>query len=281
MAKLLQKGYLKVSEIHKIYYELRGNKNGIPLVHILGGPGSSMKDRTRKLYPSKYKVLLFDQRGCGKSKPKEELRENTTQHLVTDIAKLMQLVGFNRAIIAGGSWGSTLALCFAIKYPEKVKKMIFSGIYLATEKENEYVFGKALQKFSPHLFEKLQKKYGHKKSYFRVLSLDAYRNNLESKKLLYATEMSLMATEKFRVKPAKKVYAHYLYHNFFLAKNYILGNIAKIKKIRCIIIHGGQDLLCPPETAYKVHKKIPQSKLYVVAGGHFMPKFKEQLYKHL
>lgn len=280
MAKLLEKGFLKVSKLHKIYYEVRGNKNGIPLVHILGGPGSKIKDRIRNLYPAKYKVLLFDQRGCGKSKPKDKLQENTTQHLVEDISNLMNHVGLKKAIISGGSWGSTLALCFAIQYPEKVKKLIVSGIYFGTKKENDRAFGYALKEFSPDIFAKLEEEYGKKESYTEILSKKTLQGSKRASEMLYLAEMSLMASDLPRKKQINKVFAHYMHNHCFIPDNFILKNAHKIKS-PTTIIHGRQDVLCLPEHAYALSKKIKKSKLYLIPGGHFIPNFKKILRGHL
>lgn len=257
MAKLLEKRYLKVSELHKIYYELRGNKNGIPLVHIVGGPGGKIKEYTGKLYPSKYKTLLFDQRGCGRSKPKEEIRENTTQHLVKDIAKLMDQVGFKKAIISGGSWGSTLALCFAIQYPERVKKILVSGIFLGTKEEISYIYKEGIQTFAPDIYDTILKKYGSKKDFSKYLTKKALSEDKEASHLVYLSEMALMATEIPKgKKKAKKIFANYFYHDCFLSENYIIKNTSKIKHIPTIIINGRQDLVCPPKNAFKLHKNF-------------------------
>jgi proline iminopeptidase len=282
MARLIKKGYLKVSHLHKIYYELRGNKGGIPLVHILGGPGSNIKEKTSTLYPSRYKVLLFDQRGCGKSKPKEELRENTTQLLVDDISKLMDFVGFTKAIISGGSWGSTLALCFAIRYPEKVKKLIVSGIFLGTKEEINYVYDEGIKNFAPDIYDKLVKKYGVKKNYSQFLTQKTLTGNSEASQWVYLAEMALMATSiPGGRRKAKKIFAHYIYNYCFLPKEYIINNTHRIKHIPTKIIHGRQDLICTPKHAFKLSQNLPKSKLYLVPGGHFMPDFKKELWKHL
>ena len=127
-----ENGFLSVSTIHSIYYEIAGNPSGIPVVFLHGGPGGGIEPLYRQYFnPEKYKIILFDQRGCGKSTPHAELQENTTWHLVNDIEKLRQHLGILNWIIFGGSWGSTLALTYAIKHRQNISALILRGIFLS------------------------------------------------------------------------------------------------------------------------------------------------------
>ncbi|MFH0955242.1 MAG: alpha/beta fold hydrolase [Candidatus Micrarchaeota archaeon] len=148
-------GYFLVGQGHELYYELVGNPNGIPVVHLHGGPGAGFQQKDRDYYnPKKFNALLFDQRGSNHSKPLAETKNNTTQLLVKDIEKLMDFVGFQKAIIVGGSWGSTLALVFAIQHPKRVSALLIRGIYLANRfSRNHFYFG-GVQSFFPDVHEK-------------------------------------------------------------------------------------------------------------------------------
>jgi proline iminopeptidase len=261
--KLLKKGYLKVSNIHKIYFELRGKCGGIPAVSIHGGPGSGFKQRHFKNFPLNHCVLFFDQRGCGHSRPLGELRENTTQELVEDIKKLMDHVGFKSAKISGYSWGSTLALCFAIKYPQRVRKLSIGGVYLGTKEESVNLI-RNFELFSPKIFQesKIMPTFSGKKSRYMV-------------KLLQMLEGSIMDNEKTwesvkskRIKKTAWIEPHYLSNDCFLPPKYILRNIGRIKHIPLVIIQGQQDLVCPPVNAWNLSKRFLKKKFIIVPGGH-------------
>jgi proline iminopeptidase len=150
-----KKGYHAVGQGHRIYYELYGNKDGIPVVSLHGGPGTGFKEKHKRIFnPKTFNVLFFDQRGAGKSRPKGQLKYNTTQHLVADIEKLMDHAKIDKALIYGASWGSTLALAFAIAHPERVRALALSGIYLGTKAEHDYLFRGGTKPFAPAAWER-------------------------------------------------------------------------------------------------------------------------------
>jgi len=261
--RLLKKGYLKVG-IHKIYYELRGKRDGVPAVYLHGGPGFRFKPKHFKNFPDNHRVLFFDQRGAGRSRPAGELKHNTTQDLVEDIAKLMDLVGFKRAKIVGGSWGSTLALCFAIDCPERVKKLVIGGIYLGTREENEQLV-KNFELYSPQLSE------GSRPSFYSKMDSKAVKR-------LHMLEGSIMDNSKTwketRRRPLTQsdwIEIHYLRNDSFLNKNHIMRNVRKIANIPTVIIQGQQDLVCPPMTAWRLSKGFKKCRFVLVPAGHSVP----------
>ncbi|VEU73211.1 Proline iminopeptidase (plasmid) [Mycoplasmopsis gallopavonis] len=153
-----QQGYLQVDEIHQIYYEVSGNPNGLPILYLHGGPGGSFSPQTRQLFdPSIYKIILFDQRGAGKSLPFAELKNNTTFYLVSDIEKLREHLKIDQWVIFGGSWGTTLGLVYAINHPQKVLAMLLRGVFLAREEDVDFLYEEnGASIFAPDYFAEYQ-----------------------------------------------------------------------------------------------------------------------------
>jgi proline iminopeptidase len=150
-----QTGYLKVSEIHEIFYELCGNPSGKPVFVLHGGPGGNCSPYMRRFFnPDKFLIILHDQRGAGKSRPYAEIRENTTQHLVADIDRLRTHLNSGKIILFGGSWGSTLALAYGEMYPQNVNGMILRGIFTATKGEIDHFYHGGVSKFFPEVYDK-------------------------------------------------------------------------------------------------------------------------------
>ena len=284
--KPYRKGYLKVSGGHDLYYELVGNPKGIPVLYLHGGPGAGIWAKDRRYFnPRKFNVLLFDQRGSGKSKPFASTKNNTTWKLVEDINALLNHLEINKVLLFGGSWGSTLALVYAIKHPERVKALILRGIFLGTKKELDYFYKGGPQNNFPESWERFISLVPKTK---RKNPLNFYAKNLKSKnkklRQKYCTEfsryefsaMKLSITEKELNKllkgPNNESYArigvHYFLNRCFLPDDYILKNIYKIKNLPIIIVHGRYDFICLPKEAYKLHKAIKGSKLYFVTAGH-------------
>ncbi|MEK6826482.1 MAG: prolyl aminopeptidase [Nanoarchaeota archaeon] len=278
-------GYLKVSDGHKLYYELCGNKKGIPVIFLHGGPGAGISsDHRRYFNPKAYHIILFDQRGSGKSKPFASLKANTTKKLVQDTRAILKLLKIKKVFLFGGSWGSTLALVYAIKYPETVLGMCLRGIFLARPMDDRYFLTQS--KFvNPEAYHRLMnlvpKRYKNNVlAYFHKQMLS--KNKATRKKYTYEWsfyEISISklkitqdqvkkSLKKFSYKSMSPIEVYYLKNNCFLPKNYILKNTSKIKNIPISIVHGKYDLICPPEAAYALHKKLRNSKLHFVLAGH-------------
>jgi len=277
--KILESGHLDVGAGHKLYYELCGNSNGPLMVQNKGGPGGTLKDKDKKCYNlKKYQVLFYDQRGCGRSTFKQLLKHNTTQHLVDDVKKLIEHVNQSKAIITGGSWGSTISLLFAITYPEMTKELRLSGIYLGTKKESDFRIN--LKTYYPQVHGFLEGIYGD--NYLRAI----WSRVLSSKDATAAKHMEIsecaLMTYLFDFKKAiktevtyensHKIFAHYLSNDCFLPSNYILKNLHNIKSIKTSIVHGTHDLLCLPIVAQTVAGKLDNCKLHFVVGSHYEDK---------
>lgn len=283
---IYKKGYFKVSPKHQLYWELFGNPKGIPVVYFHGGPGAGFSESSKRFFDSKvFNVLFFDQRGSGRSKPFASTEENTTDALAEDTAKLMKHLGFGKSLLFGGSWGSTLALVFAIRHSELTKGLILRGIFLAHKKDiNHYVSG-GVQKHFPEKWERFvslvpKNKRGEIATYY--LSQMKSKNPEVAEKYAFEWayyEMSMIkmkVTEKkilkdlaeYSYKSLALLEAHYMANMCFLPENYILKNAAKLSHLPVSIIHGRYDFVCPPINAYDLHKKIKGSKLHVVIAGH-------------
>ncbi|BAP39637.1 prolyl aminopeptidase [Metamycoplasma canadense] len=279
-------GYLKVSDIHEIYYEEVGNPNGEPILFIHGGPGGGISESSRQYFdPKYYRIILFDQRGCGKSIPSAEIKENTTLDLVNDIEKLRKHIGIEKWILFGGSWGSTLSLIYAINFPKSVKGMILRGIFLGRSEDDEYLYQKGASFYFPEAYEEFS---SFVKENERNDLIKAYNKYLNSKDLNIAYKAAyhwakwelglitmhpiaeieeVLSNNKSNLELAR-LENHYFINHIFLEDNYILNNIEKIKNIPTIIIHGRYDMDCRPECAYLLHKKLNNSELNFVIAGH-------------
>ncbi len=285
--KTYRKGYLDVGEGHEIYYELSGNPKGKPVIFIHGGPGGGFSEKDKRFFnPKVYNMIHFDQRGSGKSKPFASIRDNTTPKLVEDIKKLLDFVGVKKAILFGGSWGSTLALVYAIKYPETVSAMVLRGIFLASKKENDYftydskaIHPEAWRKMASLVPEEVIKKrkieeyYYHKITKGDKTTRDKYtlawaEFEFSISKLKYDKKKVDEAVKGVKPEAFSTIELHYLVHNCFIPDNYILNNAHKISSIHTLIVHGRYDCVCSPEAAYLLHKKLKNSKIYFPISGH-------------
>lgn len=283
---------IEVSNGHKLYLEQSGNPQGIPIIYMHGGPGAGLgKNYQWPFDPLKYRVIGVDQRGCGRSSPFGDIKNNTTQLLVADFELIRKLLGIDKWIVFGGSWGSTLALIYSIQYPQFVISMVLRGVFLARKEDFDWfllpsgcaaqIYPEEYEKFSTHisdtsssevvckqfinLFQSNQasKKVAALKSWF---DWEGYISRLIAPNVI----MSDLSTDK-QIKSLALLECHYLLNNCFIEQNYILNNISKIGDIPCHIVHGRYDMVCKLEAAYSVHKALPQSTLQIVNNaGHSM-----------
>ena len=288
MIRPYKKGYFKVSKIHSLYYELYGNPKGKLVLFLHGGPGGGFSERDKRFFnPKKYNLILFDQRGSGRSKPFASLEENTTFDLVEDIRKLLEFFKIKKIFLFGGSWGSTLALVYAIKYPKTVSGMLLRGIFLCSKEDKKHYFGGGIKNFFPDIWERfisnVPKKYRNENnipSYY--LKMMNSKNKKIKEKYTFEWAYYEMSILKLKTKEGKilklmkegsykslaPLEAYYLKNNCFISNNYILNNCDKISNIPISIIHGRYDFVCPAINAFKLHSKLKNSKLYIVCAGH-------------
>lgn len=282
-------GYLDVSEIHKIYYELCGNPQAKPVFVLHGGPGGSSSPYMRRFFnPDKFLIVLHDQRGAGKSKPYAEIRENTTQHLVEDIQKLRKHLKLEKIILFGGSWGATLALAYAETYPEQVGAMVLRGIFTATKEEIDHFYHGGAGKFFPETYEKLLSGLPEANrrplpAYLFELIKSGDKSEQEKYSRLWAeyeiktSSLELPDDSLANILDDINPYAfgllenYYMANNCFLAEGQLLRGCDKIRHIPVVLVNGRYDVICPPITAYRLHRRLPKSKLILAeSSGHWM-----------
>lgn len=281
-------GMLKVSDLHSIYYEESGNKNGNPVVFIHGGPGGGTSPRDRRFFdPEAYRIILFDQRGAGKSLPAYELRENTTWDLVDDIEKLRQHLKIDRWVVFGGSWGSTLGLAYSETHPDKVKAIILRGIFTCRRRELLWFYQEGCSLIYPDKFEAYRDHIPEVErgdmisAYYRRLTGEDEKARLSAAQAWSTWEMttSRMFIDKELLQRAEKdtwclqfarIECHYFVHGIFMkSDSQLLDNTDKLRNIPVTIIQGRYDVICPVETAWLLHKKLPHADFHIVQdAGH-------------
>ncbi len=283
-----QTGRLKVSDLHEIYYEQAGNPNGYPIVFLHGGPGGGINADHRRFFdPQFYRIILFDQRGCGQSLPFAELNENTTWDLVADIEKLRSYLGIQSWHVFGGSWGSTLALTYGICHPEAVTALILRGIFLCRPSEIKWFYQEGANQIFPDAWEPYcnhippDERNDFIKAYYQRLTSPIEVVRLAAAKAWSQWEMATSyliskqgAIEEMedpaRALPFARIECHYFINNsFFPTNNYILENIDKIRKIPGIIVQGRYDVVCPIRSAWDLHRAWPEADLHITPdAGH-------------
>lgn len=281
-------GFLKVSAIHNVYFEEAGNPNGKPVVFLHGGPGGGLIDNYRRYFdPKKWRIVLFDQRGCGKSTPFAELNENTTWDLVADMEKIREHLKISNWAVFGGSWGSTLALSYAITHPQNISELFLRGIFLLRKKEIDWFYQEGCSKIFPDLWESyikpipLEERNDFVTSYYKRLTSSDPKVRKEAatawsvwegstSKLMYDPETAARFGEDEFADAFARIECHYfLNKGFFSEDNFLLNNVHKIKNIKTVIVQGRYDVVCPAESAWDLHKALPDSKLYLIAdAGH-------------
>jgi proline iminopeptidase len=281
-------GELKVSSIHTIYYEECGNPDGMPVVFLHGGPGGGITEDHRRYFdPFHYRIVLFDQRGCGKSKPTAELKENTTWDLVSDIEKIREHLGIKKWLVFGGSWGSTLALAYSITHPTNVAGLILRGIFLCRPSEIKWFYQHGASEIFPDFWEPYWQMISPPdrgdmvRAYYKLLTHNDYDIRLKAAKVWSKWEA---ATSRLLVSPEAideyedpasalafaRIECHYFINNaFFKTDNFLLENVSKIRHIPGVIVQGRYDVVCPARSAWDLHREWPQAKLQIIAdAGH-------------
>lgn len=280
-----QTGWLNVDLPHSIYYEQCGNPQGQPVVFLHGGPGSGCNPGQRRFFdPAHYRIILLDQRGCGRSTPLGSIEKNTTTHLVGDIEALREHLGIARWTVFGGSWGSTLALAYAIAHPAQVSGLILRGIFLSRPSELEWFLREARQ-FYPEAWQQLvdfidpserndllnayaKRIFAENKtvSVPAALHWNAYESSIMT--LLPATSNGTPAGEDIQLARAR-VQLHYILHACFVGQRDLLQEASALSHIPTIIVQGRYDMVCPPLTAWQLKQAMPHATIEMVAdAGH-------------
>ena len=281
-----QSGWLETTQLHHIYYEQCGNPCGQPVIFMHGGPGSGCNPMQRRFFdPAHYRIILFDQRGCGRSKPLGGLEGNSTDHLLEDIEALRTTLGIERWLVFGGSWGSTLALAYAIAYPSQIIGLILRGIFLSRIVELNW-FLHDVNYFYPESFQELvnflqpSERNNVLQAYAKRVFSDDPSINIAAAAQWNAYEssiMSLLPSSGNVVKPVAnniqlaraRVQIHYILHDCFVGQRDLLKEVRTLNHIPTIIIQGRYDMVCPPMTAWQLKQAMPHAELHMIAdAGH-------------
>ncbi|WP_088890789.1 prolyl aminopeptidase [Leptolyngbya ohadii] len=283
-------GTLKVSDLHTLYYEEVGNPEGKPIVFLHGGPGGGIDPFHRRFFdPQKWRVILFDQRGCGRSTPHAELRENTTWDLVSDIEKLRLHLGIDRWVVFGGSWGSTLSLAYSQTHPEACKGLILRGIFLLRQKELLWFYQEGASYFFPDAWENYLKpippaeRHNLIAAYYQRLTCEDWQIRQEAarawsvweastSKLLPDVGLQQRFGESQFADAFARIECHYFVNKgFFEQENQLLDQCDHIRHLPTVIVQGRYDVVCPPLSAWDLHQALPQSELIFISdAGHSM-----------
>lgn len=281
-----RQGFLPLDSIHTMYWEESGNPNGVPVVFLHGGPGAGSSPAHRRLFdPSYYRIVIYDQRGAGRSTPLGEIHDNTTIHLINDLEFLRQHLGIDHWLVFGGSWGSTLALAYAETHPERCLGLILRGIFLCRKSEIDW-FLYGLRNLFPEAWQKLVEPLSEDERhdilaayYQRLLNPDPeihmpaarswgiYEGSC-STLLPNPSVVNYFASDTVALGLAR-MEAHYFTHNIFLPENSILNNVHKLHNIPATIVQGRYDAVCPIISADDLHHAWPQAEYIVIDdAGH-------------
>ncbi|MEM7159735.1 MAG: prolyl aminopeptidase [Myxococcota bacterium] len=281
-------GFMKVSDLHTIYYEQSGNPKGKPVVFVHGGPGGGTDPKQRRFFdPQAYRIILFDQRGCGRSTPHAELTDNTTWHLIADMEAIREKLGIDKWQVFGGSWGSTLALAYAEKHPERVTELVLRGIFMLRNKELRWFYQEGASAIFPDTWESYvaaippEERGDLMKAYYERLTSDDPAVRLAAAQAWSVWEAStsfLMQSKDYMVHAGEGEFAlafariecHYFVNGgFFEVEDQLLRDIDKIRHIPTVIVQGRYDVVCPMMSAWDLHRAFPESELKIIPdAGH-------------
>ncbi len=292
-------GFLQVSPLHTLYYEQSGNPHGKPVVFLHGGPGGGTNPKCRRFFdPAVYRIVLFDQRGCGKSTPHAELTDNTTWALVADIERVREHLGLDRWQVFGGSWGSTLALAYAQTHPDKVTELVLRGIFMLRREELEWFYQKGCDMLYPDAWETYlgaipEAERGDLMSAYhrRLTSPDANVRTAAARAWsVWEGATSFLYQDKSHIESSgedefalafARIECHYFVHGgFFEHDDQLLRNVGRIRNIPTVIVQGRYDVVCPLRSAWDLHSAWPEADLRIVQdAGHsaFEPGILHQL----
>lgn len=279
--------FFPVSERHSLYVEEAGNPNGQPVVFLHGGPGGGISANHRRLFdPAHYRIILFDQRGSGKSKPHASLDENTTWDLVADIEKLRTHLKIEKWMVFGGSWGSTLSLAYAQTHPNRVTALILRGIFLCRPEEIRWFYQEGTSWLFPDFWEAYlkpvppEKRHDMVKAYYELLTSSDETIRLEAAKAWSGWEGSTcklipnpQVIENFEdahhALAMARIECHYFMNSCWLEEDQLLRDTPKIKHIPTWIVHGRYDVICPAQNAWELSKTLPDAILRIIPdAGH-------------
>lgn len=281
-------GWLRVSDLHEIFYEESGNPDGKPVLFVHGGPGGGCDPKMRRFFdPKAYRIILFDQRGCGKSRPHAELTDNTTWRLVEDMEALREHLRIDRWQIFGGSWGSTLALAYAQTHPQRVSELVLRGIFMLRESELRWFYQEGTSNIFPDAWEHYlapippeergdmitayYKRLTSKDSSVRLQAARAWSVWEAATSFLIQDALHISRAGEDRFAEAfARIECHYFVNKgFFTSDNQLLAGVNAIRHIPGVIIQGRYDVVCPMISAWELHRAWPEAAFHIVPdAGH-------------
>ncbi|MGE0735311.1 MAG: prolyl aminopeptidase [Alphaproteobacteria bacterium] len=279
-------GYLRLDGRHAMYWEEAGNPDGVPMLFLHGGPGAGTFPMHRRYFdPAHYRIILFDQRGAGRSTPQADLTDNTTWHLVADMERLREYLGIDKWFMFGGSWGSSLALAYGQKHPDRCLGFILRGIFTGRQVELDWflsgmrlIFPEAHRNFVEFL--PLAERADVMGNYYRRLvdphpdihlpAARAWASYEGACSTLLPSPETITSFQQERVALGlARIEAHYFVHRMFLEDGQLLRDIGAIRHLPCVIVQGRYDVVCPIMTADDLHRAWPEAEYYVIAdAGH-------------
>ncbi|HTD07183.1 prolyl aminopeptidase [Undibacterium sp.] len=279
-------GTLQVDDIHTLYWEECGNPDGKPVLFLHGGPGGGLSPNHRRFFdPQHYRIVLFDQRGAGKSTPLGEYRNNTTGLLISDIEKIREMLGISQWLVFGGSWGSTLALAYGEAHAERCLGFVLRGIFLCTKAEVDW-FVNGMGWFYPEVHQRFAEAIPEDErsdllqAYVKRLFCDdpaiyteAARNWSRYEGSCLFLQPQAEAIENFESDAVSlgigRLEAHYMRNTAFMDDDQLIKNIGRIRHLPAVIVQGRYDVICPPATAYRLHQAWPEARLHLIGdAGH-------------
>ncbi len=281
-------GHLQVSDLHQVYFEECGNPEGKPVVFIHGGPGGGTEPGHRRLFnPENYRIVLFDQRGCGQSTPHAALEDNTTWDLVADMERLREYLQIERWMLFGGSWGSTLSLAYAVRHPQRVSEMVLRGIFLLRQEEIHWFYQDGAGRFFPEEWQAylapipVEERHDMVAAYYKRLTSpdETERRTAARAWSIWEGSTSTLLNDPAKVRQAgedhfaeafARIECHYfLNKGFFETDGYLLDHAGRYQDIPATIVQGRYDMVCPIKSAWDLSNAWPKAELVVVDdAGH-------------
>lgn len=278
---------LKVDDVHTLHVEECGNPDGVPVVFLHGGPGAGCGPTHRQFFdPERYRIVLFDQRGCGRSTPHASLEHNTTGHLLADMEFIRRHLGIEQWVLFGGSWGSTLALVYAQAHPERVLGMILRGIFLCRDQDVQWFYQQGASHVFPDYWQEFVRLIPHRERddlvrayYQRLTGEDEFARMAAAKAwsawearcstLFYNQDLVDHFSAPYEALALARIESHYFMNRSFLSEDQIIRDAGKLAGIPATIIHGRYDMVCPVAQAWELHRAWPRAQLQVIPNaGH-------------
>ncbi|NVJ60705.1 MAG: prolyl aminopeptidase [Gammaproteobacteria bacterium] len=274
--------HLNVGGGHEIYYEESGSPDGLPVLYVHGGPGTGSVSYHRRFFdPEHFRIILLDQRGCGQSKTKDALKENTTQHLLEDMEALRETLKINKWVVFGGGWGATLALLYAQSFPGRTAGLVLHSVFLGRQQDIDWIFETGVPRLVPDYWEEFAESLH---SSDRRNLLDVFTKRLEgsddlarmsaakswavwyarSSLLHHSSAWLKRFSDPHVASTTARIQAHFFRNSCFVDENQVLSNMDKIQDIPGIIVHGRFDLLCPLDSAWLLQNNWPAAELHII-----------------